>query len=297
MDPDGRCSRADNYSGCGANGTGDLLAALVMPARTFTANGVGGDQVSGVGSLLAALAMPARSFTANGLPPRSGPQPVATSPLPPQPDYSVYDHTLDFIYGAMKSNSTSPLVPHWCDLPQLGIGPIQISPCDSYNDAVLAYMLFRFMPRGKCPTFHGTGLTLFYNPAISCGDWDQKPDIASIFRTYSSISDASLMYMPVRGDSRPERVFYDVWSNIHYGYVGRSMGVPHSWLMTAQMNPFAGVSDPGDNLSVLTGMLLWDYHGSSLTKAQLQAMIVSAMPGWRDLDKGQGWQRVHDDWQ
>ncbi|CAG7624851.1 RHS repeat protein [Actinacidiphila bryophytorum] len=60
-------------------------------------------------------------------------------------------------------------------------------------------------------------------------------------------------------------VFYDIWSNIHYGYVGRSAKFSRLELKYGQQLPGTGHTDKGDILTSGLGMDLWEAFGSGLT--------------------------------
>lgn len=101
------------------------------------------------------------------------------------------------------------------------------------------------------------------------GDWDHKPKFAEAF----GLTSQEQQWMPVPG--HPDmKIYYDVWSNIHYGFVGRQGGIEQPVLMTGQNLPFTGKHDPGDDLTVQMGM---DLRGSvkpgELTPQDVQAII------------------------
>ena len=108
------------------------------------------------------------------------------------------------------------------------------------------------------------------------GPWDHKPKLREFAATSSGF------YTPIRGDDRPERLFYDVWSNIHYGDVGRAHGIPERVLMWAQRND-GGVKDRRDDVSVALGFTLWRLHRLALHSYDIQAGILAAMPLYRWL--------------
>lgn len=87
-------------------------------------------------------------------------------------------------------------------------------------------------------------------------------------------------WTPVRGDPAPERLFYDVWSNIHYGYVGRAMGF-NDWLLNWGASTFGGVNTASDRASVQLGITLWDTYGRNLTKGILAGRILALVPTYR----------------
>ena len=78
------------------------------------------------------------------------------------------------------------------------------------------------------------------------------------------------------GNRAQDRIRFDIWSNIHYGCVGRSHGIPEALLYGAQDN-----GKQADNLSVSLGFLLWRLYGRSLTAGHLHGWIVRVMPLYR----------------
>jgi RHS repeat-associated protein len=168
-----------------------------------------------------------------------------------------------------------------------------VGSCDVYwrYDLVLAYMTAQMRQNTQVLPWHwrtGSWLYLDYVPAINNdsllvafgwrerpgGDWDHKPKLAERY------GERHGFYTPIRGDSRLEAIYYDIWSNIHYGYVGRSYGIPNGWLRDAQ-HVDGGVNSKSDDLSVEIGMNLWSSVGNNLTQWALEKAILSHMPDYR----------------
>jgi hypothetical protein len=81
-------------------------------------------------------------------------------------------------------------------------------------------------------------------------------------------------------------VRFDVWSNIHYGYVGRAIGFSTVSLLTSARLAGAllgGHNHPADDLSIEIGMRLWRKYRFAITQRRMQAEIVAAMPLFRRL--------------
>lgn len=77
------------------------------------------------------------------------------------------------------------------------------------------------------------------------------------------------MHFPIAGDNEYEW-YYDIWSNIHYGYVGKGVGFTGFELITGQnMGGIAGRTDPFDQETVQLGIDLWDLHGKNMSQNQL----------------------------
>ena len=115
-------------------------------------------------------------------------------------------------------------------------------------------------------------LWAFHEQVKGGGPWDHKPTLRRVF------GHGLRFWTPVRDDPAPERIFYDIWSNIHYGYVGRAHGIPASLLIEAQRK--VGVSDAADDLSVRIGIDLWQRH-YSITQTILRTAVLHALPRYR----------------
>lgn len=95
-------------------------------------------------------------------------------------------------------------------------------------------------------------LLVFLERVHSGGAWDHKVALRKRF-----FPGDSPRYSPVPGTE--VSMFYDVWSNIHYGYVGRCAGFSRGLLLWASHNsPGSGKDDPGDDIVVNLGMDLHD---------------------------------------
>lgn len=113
------------------------------------------------------------------------------------------------------------------------------------------------------------------------GPWDHKPILKKMYETmgtpprpFGSLGRA--FHFPIRDDLFHE-YYYDIWSNIHYGYVGSFCGFDEATLQggAASGLPGAGGNDEGDIVSVKIGIDLWKFHGSNLTAGILCKAIVS----------------------
>jgi hypothetical protein len=112
------------------------------------------------------------------------------------------------------------------------------------------------------------------------GDWDLKVPLREKF------GDHKPLRTPVGGDPAPEMLFYDVWGNIHFGYVGRAHGVPAD-ILHAGAEWKGGARTASDWLANEIGIRLWDTHGAGLTKSQLAAAILANMKGFRSDPAGE----------
>lgn len=99
------------------------------------------------------------------------------------------------------------------------------------------------------------------------GDWDHKPKL-SIMLEFNGESRT----FPIPGDDEHE-YNYDIWSNIHYGYVGMAAGFNSSELRGGAIAADYGIV-PADDLSVRIGIELWEEYGTNLTPEQLHQAIL-----------------------
>jgi hypothetical protein len=92
--------------------------------------------------------------------------------------------------------------------------------------------------------------------AIGCGMWDHKPTIRSRWGVSQLID-----FAPIGKDEKIN-FYYDIWSNIHYGYVGRAAGFTEKQLVdaakTENLGSNSGTSEPAsDTLSIQLGSALY----------------------------------------
>jgi hypothetical protein len=172
----------------------------------------------------------------------------APAPAPPPTvtlDFTRFDRTLDYMYAEMYTNSRSTEIAA-IKAGNLGAGGLA----------------------GKA-----AALAAFPNLVRTGARWDHKP----ILRRMLHLSKGD-DHFPFRGDSSHE-FFYDIWSNVHYGYVGRAAAFTEWELQHAhQLGGFTGATDPFDIETVQLGIDLWRLYGSSLTKAQLHAALLARAP-------------------
>ena len=169
--------------------------------------------------------------------------------------YYRFDKTLQFIYQEMINNSRGHSADIMRDMLSAG------NPCEDYFPPVS-------LP-GLVGGYWGA-YVLFMYKVMPDHEWDHKWQL----RTLVDLRRGNWAdeYYPVRGDDNYE-YFYDIWSNIHYGYVGSSIGFDRTTLqyfaniagyVPPKIKPIAerffGEYDPGDVISVDIGVELWDKH-------------------------------------
>jgi RHS repeat-associated protein len=106
------------------------------------------------------------------------------------------------------------------------------------------------------------------------GPWDYKYPLQHFFGGEHGY------YTAVEGDPVPDSLYYDAWTNIHYGYVGRGHGIPSSILRTAAILR-GGANTLSDRYNVDLGIGLWSNYGRGLTVSQLRNAVRSAMSIYR----------------
>lgn len=89
-------------------------------------------------------------------------------------------------------------------------------------------------------------------------------------------------WTPVPGDPAPEIVRYDIWSNIHYGYVGRAHNIPENILRDGAALADLGAPARGDRIAIDIGFDLWRTWGRNLTPWILQVTVASRMTRFRE---------------
>lgn len=108
--------------------------------------------------------------------------------------------------------------------------------------------------------------------------WDQKPELLDLFNM--DLADLDSLMMDVPGTRL--RVNYDVWSNIHYGYVGTHIGIDKQSLISAQnlpSNPVTGRRDQSDAIAVEIGIRLrQQYKPQELTQQVVVSALLSQLP-------------------
>ncbi|MFB2971393.1 polymorphic toxin type 44 domain-containing protein [Aerosakkonema sp. BLCC-F183] len=106
-------------------------------------------------------------------------------------------------------------------------------------------------------------------------EWDHKPKLDSLL----NLKGSNDYFYPVWGNSNRE-FYYDIWSNIHYGYVGKAAGFSDSDLQNyAWWNDLGKLNfDFNDSKAVKLGIELWNETGgnpNNLTPEKLRQKVIS----------------------
>ncbi|MEU7015878.1 ricin-type beta-trefoil lectin domain protein [Streptomyces sp. NPDC046385] len=111
-------------------------------------------------------------------------------------------------------------------------------------------------------------------------DWDHKPKLKDMM----NLSTSSDYYFTVPGGE--DEAFYDVWSNVHYGFVGMAEGFEQGYLEGGAQAAipgsqfFVGETDIGDIVSVRQGVEMFKKYGTDMTRQEFhQGMLdtITAM--------------------
>lgn len=174
---------------------------------------------------------------------------------------SDYCKVLAYIVDEMTNNSTSPdvlsiqylLSEPTCTLSLFGICIHYTSP-----DPVAAMSMWA---------------------GLVCQDyckWDHKGPIREMFGM--DLGDLDSLMFDIPGTDL--RINYDIWSNIHYGYVGSAAGFDRGTLNIVDhlpSNPITGRQDQGDSLYANLGIDLYLTYSADPTKLATGALHIAIM--------------------
>jgi hypothetical protein len=121
-----------------------------------------------------------------------------------------------------------------------------------------------------CYPFNLTVMAAWAARVAGGGDWDYKRQLAAKWGTA----------VAVPHDPAPEMLFYDVFTNIHYGYVGRAHNIPAD-ILHAGAEQLGGVRTVSDWVSNEMGIRLWERRGLGLTQPDVAATVIARMKSYR----------------
>ena len=206
------------------------------------------------------------------------------------PDYRRYDLTAAYMLSQMVNNASGP------EARAIANAITRSKQFQTEGDRALEdmkkakwYELFRAY--GDQQIFNATvqqsGIAIaeakarWFLQVRQDGPWDHKPVLRKMYgsmsappRPFGTLGRA--FHFPIRGDLFHE-FFYDIWSNIHYGYVGVRCGFDEQTLQEGAASGFpgAGGNDQGDVISVKIGIDLWRSFGATLSMDQLRRAILA----------------------
>lgn len=106
-----------------------------------------------------------------------------------------------------------------------------------------------------------------------CGEWDHKPKI-----TAKGWGVAQLIDFNPLGYSLQMSFYYDIWSNIHYGFVGRAASFSEEYLLKAaatenKISNLGGIEPVSDRTSIQIGMDLYRESGLKVDMLNLLSKL------------------------
>lgn len=134
---------------------------------------------------------------------------------------------------------------------------------------------------GKVPYDIARAYKRWYDLVKTGGIWDHKKHIKTTYGDWTLDTPNSRLY------------FFDIWSNIHYGYIGKACGFAEWDLLAgagvAQLKAgtmpegywerrfkklgdadvFAAMDDPNDQEAIKVGFELWNNHKTVMTQAHI----------------------------
>ncbi|MFE9576346.1 polymorphic toxin type 44 domain-containing protein [Nocardia sp. NPDC006044] len=103
------------------------------------------------------------------------------------------------------------------------------------------------------------------------GPWDHKPQLKQLLDLKGEGMEPDFFFQQP-GTKR--QVNYDIYSNLHYGYVGRAAGIEGSTLLWgAARGGEAGQNDQGDEITVQAGIDLYEKYGPGMTREQFHHAV------------------------
>ncbi|MEW2487894.1 ricin-type beta-trefoil lectin domain protein [Streptomyces sp. NPDC048411] len=118
-------------------------------------------------------------------------------------------------------------------------------------------------------------------------DWDHKPKLKSMMHLRTEPD----FYFKVPGTDDED--YYDVWSNVHYGFVGAAAGFDQKYLEDGATAAFPGAkilvgdTDTGDRVSVRQGIEMFKKYGTSMTQEQFHQGVLDTVAAMKQAGAGQ----------
>lgn len=139
-------------------------------------------------------------------------------------------------------------------------------------------------------TYQAAALMMWATLVRQDGEWDHKPKIAAMFHPRA----ANAQHWHLYGKTL---YFYDVWSNVHYGYVGLAAGFSEAQLLdgagleqigsdllrlnapqrTPLVDGLRAFDGPSDRAAIEMGMTLYRTHPKSVTPGMLVRTVTRSI--------------------
>nr|WSY57798.1 polymorphic toxin type 44 domain-containing protein [Streptomyces sp. NBC_00886] len=134
-------------------------------------------------------------------------------------------------------------------------------------------------------------ITTWIGQVRAGAEWDHK----SILREQLPVENRGKLCCYNKIPGMDADAYYDVWSNVHYGYVGAATGLDQDFLQFGaspgldipgmKSLPLVGASDPGDEATVRMGVDLWNKYGADLTQDQFHSELMKMFQELQGTDK------------
>lgn len=115
--------------------------------------------------------------------------------------------------------------------------------------------------------------------SLGTGEWDFKPVIYDAWGTDNRLGNSAAVYK------------YDIWANLHYGYVGAAAGFSKdelNWGANVQQQADSKSEDSTrDQEAIEAGVALYDRSPAAVDCTQLQNILNAHEPS--DYNKETGW--------
>jgi len=212
-------------------------------------------------------------------------------------DYWRFDTAIEYMYKEMKKNPKTKIGQEMIALNKIAakkptvekMAEIALIIAKTSGKLIIALLtgnpalvLASVLPDGDDPALTAKLKALYkwFSMVRENEPWDHKSKLRKslkLTRPWIEQWLAEDIWFPIRGDCEYE-YNYDIWSNIHYGYVGRAVGFGGGILKFAHQLNIPGITggtDKSDVSSVNIGIKLWDDYGDKLTQEQLHIAILT----------------------
>jgi hypothetical protein len=192
---------------------------------------------------------------------------------PEELENKIFEMALTYIFDEMKKN---PEIFN-SRLSKLSNSEVQLNIWDLWSLWEKWKDNYLLLLEGTSANYYKTypGKLDFWNSLVDDKkEWDHKPNLEKKYREIYPNTD---LWIKFPGDSEYE-YFYDIWSNIHYGFVGKAIGIDILALQAGSILndlPKGRIFDGPDFEAVKLGMMLWEQYGKNLTIDNFKAELLA----------------------
>ena len=159
---------------------------------------------------------------------------ITSNPLN-QPFLDEISPIAEYMAREMTRNVHSPVVRH---MKYLNSSSDLLK---SYADKLVGFEKFKWpVTKAEQMTTRAAAMVIWTRLVMQDSDWDHKPVIGSCFHPRARYTQEYHGYAN-------RRYYYDIWSNIHYGYIGAAAGFNQRFLLDG-----AGLEQIGSDVSRLS---------------------------------------------